>query len=203
MKLSAISSLVALAIAVPTCASVVARIEGEVADTPAKESVRTLSSEIKPILNYPFSLQEQQRSSPALWPWDPEVVTCYGTGTKARNLAFPADRAPIVAVIDDWCGKVIGSTVQNGQTVWARYDYGTFTVFVSGEAINGCSFVIDGNCNRLLRLPVDGCNTSGVNGKQINEWREELTRKQRIRLCALNITFMDEKFNIAEMAEHG
>ena len=30
-----------------------------------------------------------------------------------------------------------------------------------------CSFTIDGNCNRLLREPVDQCNTGGVNGKQV------------------------------------
>ena len=70
----------------------------------------------------------------------------------------------------------------------ARYNYGTFTVLVSGEAINGyiirlqittymltsichlkisCGFTVDGNCNRLLREPVDQCNTGGVNGKQV------------------------------------
>ncbi|KAG6819057.1 hypothetical protein H0H93_015876 [Arthromyces matolae] len=91
----------------------------------------------------------------------PEVVTCYGTGTKA-------DRAPIVSVIDDWCNNhAIGTFVPNGQTISARYDYGTFTVLVSGAAINGCGgFTVDSNCNRLLRLPVDKCNTGGENGKQ-------------------------------------
>jgi len=89
-----------------------------------------------------------------------EVVTCYNVGTKA-------DRAPIISVIDDWCNNhAIGMHVSNGQTIWARYNYGTFTVLVSGEAINGCSFTVDGNCNRLLREPVDQCNTGGVNGKQ-------------------------------------
>ncbi|KAJ7325793.1 hypothetical protein DFH08DRAFT_968439 [Mycena albidolilacea] len=48
----------------------------------------------------------------------------------------------------------------------SRYNHGTFTVYVSAQAINGCNWVIDGNCNRLLRLPVDGCNTGGGNGKQ-------------------------------------
>ncbi|KAJ7493762.1 hypothetical protein FB451DRAFT_1215319 [Mycena latifolia] len=147
MQLS-ISAFVAVAIAVgaPAYAAVVARVEGEVTDTPAKW----------------LSIEEgiTYKNSTALVPRaGAEVVSCYGFGTKA-------DRAPIVSVIDDWCGRVIGSTVTNGQTVWARYDYGTFTVYVSGEAINGCNFVIDGNCNRLLRLPVDGCNTGGVNGKQ-------------------------------------
>lgn len=30
-----------------------------------------------------------------------------------------------------------------------------------------CAFTVDGNCNRLLREPVDQCNTGGVNGKQV------------------------------------
>ncbi|KAF8226128.1 hypothetical protein L208DRAFT_1407509 [Tricholoma matsutake] len=89
-----------------------------------------------------------------------EVVTCYNTGTAA-------DRAPIVTVIDDWCNNhAIGTSVSNGETIWARYNYGAFTVLVSAEAINGCAFTVDGNCNRLLREPVDQCNTGGVNGKQ-------------------------------------
>ncbi|KAH9477242.1 hypothetical protein JR316_0011168 [Psilocybe cubensis] len=89
-----------------------------------------------------------------------EVLTCYNMGTKV-------DRAPSTSVIDDWCNnRAIGQVVNNGQTIWARYNYGTFTILVSGEAINGCSFKVDGNCNRLLRLPLDGCNTSGENGKQ-------------------------------------
>jgi len=35
-------------------------------------------------------------------------------------------------------------------------------------------FTVDGNCNRLLRLPLDGCNTKGENGKQVRlstEWQ--------------------------------
>ncbi|KAF5314419.1 hypothetical protein D9619_011999 [Psilocybe cf. subviscida] len=50
---------------------------------------------------------------------------------------------------------------------YARYNYGTFTVLVSGTAMNNCGgFTVDGNCNRLLRLPLDECSTGGVNGKQ-------------------------------------
>ncbi|KAF7341907.1 hypothetical protein MSAN_02046400 [Mycena sanguinolenta] len=117
MKLSFISGLVAIAVAVPIHASVVARVEGEITDAPAKW------------LNVETGIS--YRNNTALVPRvGAEVVTCYGFGTKA-------DRAPIISVIDDWCGKVIGTTVTNGQTVWARYDYGTFTVLVSGEAING------------------------------------------------------------------
>ncbi|KAK7002400.1 hypothetical protein R3P38DRAFT_1733074 [Favolaschia claudopus] len=150
MKVS-FSSVVALALvaAAPVLAAVVARVEGEITDAvPGK----WLS--IEQGITY-----HNSTSGPLVKRVGTEVVTCYGFGTKA-------DRAPIVSVIDDWCGKVIGTHVNNGQTVWARYNYGSFTVYVSGEAINGCNFVIDGNCNRLLRLPVDGCNTSGVNGKQ-------------------------------------
>ncbi|CAA7268555.1 unnamed protein product [Cyclocybe aegerita] len=89
-----------------------------------------------------------------------EVVSCYNTGTKV-------DRAPSISVIDDFCNnRAIGHHVANGQTLYSRYDYGSFTIYVSGSAINGCSFTIDGNCNRLLRLPLDGCNTNGENGKQ-------------------------------------
>ncbi|KAK7002382.1 glycoside hydrolase family 55 protein [Favolaschia claudopus] len=100
-----------------------------------------------------------------------EAVTCYNKGTKARPIhsdvaCAEADRAPIVSVIDDWCGRVIGTHLNDGQEVMARYNYGTFTVLVSAKAINGCNIIIDGNCDRLLRLPVDKCNTGGVNGKQ-------------------------------------
>ncbi|KAH9479031.1 hypothetical protein JR316_0007605 [Psilocybe cubensis] len=89
-----------------------------------------------------------------------EVVTCYDTGTQV-------DRAPATSVIDDWCNNhAIGQVVKNGAIIWARYNYGSFTILVSGQAINGCSFKVDSNCNRLLRLPVDRCNTDGENGKQ-------------------------------------
>ncbi|KAJ7692005.1 hypothetical protein B0H16DRAFT_1477833 [Mycena metata] len=148
MKLS-ISAVVAIAVAAPAYAAVVARIEGDIT---ARTPLTWLSIE--------QGITYKNSTETALVPRvGTEVVTCYNTGTKA-------DRAPIVSVIDDWCGKVIGTSVSNGQTVWARYNYGTFTVYVSGEAINGCGFTIDGNCNRLLREPVDQCNTGGVNGKQ-------------------------------------
>ncbi|KAJ6506747.1 hypothetical protein C8R45DRAFT_922921 [Mycena sanguinolenta] len=125
MKLSSISGLVAIAIAVPIHASVVARVEGEITDAPAK----WLSVETG-ICEHPETGKKAnnvdsfaQRTETILLPWYPAPEQ--------------ADRAPITSVIDDWCGKVIGTTVNNGQTVWARYDYGTFTVLVSGEAING------------------------------------------------------------------
>ncbi|KAG6822404.1 hypothetical protein H0H87_003450, partial [Tephrocybe sp. NHM501043] len=59
-----------------------------------------------------------------------------------------------------------GKRLTDGQELKYRYKYGTFSVLVAAKAINGGSFVVDGNCNRLLRLPVDKCNTSGENGKQ-------------------------------------
>ncbi|RDB20652.1 hypothetical protein Hypma_012112 [Hypsizygus marmoreus] len=89
----------------------------------------------------------------------PEIVTCYNAGTKV-------DRAPSVASIDDFCGRIIGTYIPDGRTLAYRYDWGSFTILVSGQALNGCSFTVDGNCNRLLRLPLDGCNTGGENGKQ-------------------------------------
>ncbi|KAF7359768.1 Glycoside hydrolase family 55 protein [Mycena venus] len=142
-------SIVVLALAASAYASVVARVEGEVT---VAASAKWLSIE--------EGISYKNGSTVSLAPRaGTEVVHCYGTGTKA-------DRAPIISVIDDWCGRVFGTTVNNGQTIWARYDYGTFTILVSAEAINGCSWVVDGNCNRLLRLPTDRCNTNGENGKQ-------------------------------------
>jgi len=100
-----------------------------------------------------------------------ERVTCYNAGTKV-------DRAPSIASIDDFCRSVIGRRVTPGETVACRYEWGGFTILVSGRAINGCSWVIDANCYRLLRKPLDECNTSGENGKQggyvtdiCGEWR--------------------------------
>ncbi|KAF9523170.1 hypothetical protein CPB83DRAFT_863294 [Crepidotus variabilis] len=89
-----------------------------------------------------------------------ESVTCYNKGTAI-------DRGPAASVIDDFCNnRAIGQTLTSGHILESRYNYGAFTVLVSGAAINGCNFQVDGNCNRLLRLPLDGCNTGGVNGKQ-------------------------------------
>ncbi|KAJ7314299.1 hypothetical protein DFH08DRAFT_821655 [Mycena albidolilacea] len=95
-----------------------------------------------------------------------ELVTCYNEDTQAN-------RAPIIAVIGDFCSQVIGITINNGATVYNRYSYGYYTVLVSAEAIDGLTgpnlflfpAVPYGNCGRLLRLPVDQCDTSGENGK--------------------------------------
>jgi len=48
------------------------------------------------------------------------------------------------------------------------------TSVVSSLDISCGGFTVDGNCNRLLRLPLDGCNTKGENGKQVRlsaEWK--------------------------------
>ncbi|KAJ7150715.1 hypothetical protein C8R46DRAFT_1229650 [Mycena filopes] len=140
-------ALITLAIAAPVHSSVVARVEGKIPDLVPE---KWLSIEEGIAHNTSLSLAPRVGA---------EVVSCYNSG-------FRADRAPLISVIDDWCGKVIGTTVTNGQTRSALYSFGTFTVSVSAKAINGCNFVIDGNCNRLLRLPVDRCNTGGENGKQ-------------------------------------
>ncbi|KAF9531295.1 hypothetical protein CPB83DRAFT_919174 [Crepidotus variabilis] len=88
-----------------------------------------------------------------------EVTTCYNIGTAM-------DRAPAISTIDDFCTRAIGQTLKDGSSFEFRYDYGTVTALLSAQAINGCTFTIDGNCNRLLRVPLDGCNTNGENGKQ-------------------------------------
>ncbi|RDB20639.1 hypothetical protein Hypma_012105 [Hypsizygus marmoreus] len=107
-----------------------------------------------------------------------EIVTCYNAGTKASRswpVRFEHRRllqvSPFVTcqlnhLIRAHRSSVMGQTLTNGQKVERRYNWGSFTILVSGEAINGCSFKIDGNCNRLLRKPLDECNTKGVNGKQ-------------------------------------
>ncbi|KAJ7218264.1 hypothetical protein B0H12DRAFT_1329352 [Mycena haematopus] len=145
MQLSVKFILIALAIVAPVSAAVVARVEGEVTDTPG-----TWLS-IEHGISYSNSTTELVARTGA------EVVSCYGSGTKA-------DRA--LSYQQSTTGAGDRHHRLNGQTLYARYNYGSFTVYVSGAAINGCNFVIDGNCNRLLRLPVDKCNTGGENGKQ-------------------------------------
>ncbi|RDB27144.1 hypothetical protein Hypma_004599 [Hypsizygus marmoreus] len=89
----------------------------------------------------------------------PEYVTCYNSGTRV-------DRAPSISSIDDFCRRNFGAGLAPGQTVALRYYWGSFTILLSAQAINGCSWSVDGDCHRLLRKPLDECNTSGENGKQ-------------------------------------
>ncbi|KAF9052041.1 hypothetical protein BJ165DRAFT_929665 [Panaeolus papilionaceus] len=80
-----------------------------------------------------------------------EVVTCYNGGTAA-------DRASIIWDIDDFCEVITGTTLERA-TITRTYNYGNFTVRLWGRAINECRWTVDSNCNRLLRYPVDSCNT--------------------------------------------
>ncbi|KAF7307904.1 Glycosyl hydrolases family 18-domain-containing protein [Mycena kentingensis (nom. inval.)] len=90
-----------------------------------------------------------------------EVTHCYNAGTAVR-------RDKIIPLVDEFCARNKDVSVSNGQTVWTRYGSadGTFTVLISGSAINGCNFLIDNNCGRLLRMPLDNCNTNTVTAKQ-------------------------------------
>ncbi|TDL14750.1 hypothetical protein BD410DRAFT_845757 [Rickenella mellea] len=90
-----------------------------------------------------------------------ETVTCYNVGSKI-------DRSFAVAAIDSWCASIIGQFWPSGTAKSMMFTWlgSPMTMYVAGSTINGCSFTVDDNCNRLLRLPIDGCNTGGVNGKQ-------------------------------------
>ncbi|KAF9052040.1 hypothetical protein BJ165DRAFT_1524913 [Panaeolus papilionaceus] len=106
-----------------------------------------------------------------------EVVSCYNVGTVA-------DRATLLAFIDAFCGRIMGTTLERA-TITARflsktliplrslidaifqqltYNYGSFTVKLWGQAIN--EWTVDSNCNRLLRYPLDNCNTGTTVAKQ-------------------------------------
>ncbi|TDL19253.1 hypothetical protein BD410DRAFT_900296 [Rickenella mellea] len=90
-----------------------------------------------------------------------ETVTCFNVGTKV-------DSAFAFASIDSFCASIKGQFVAAGTTKSATFTKSgtSTTIFVSGTAINGCSFTVDANCNRLLRLPINNCNIAGANGKQ-------------------------------------
>ncbi|KAF7307772.1 hypothetical protein MKEN_01137300 [Mycena kentingensis (nom. inval.)] len=105
-----------------------------------------------------------------------ESVQCYDEGTKvwvvkvsetndltSCSLTVPCS-FPLLTISAG--RRYSGQTVTDGNTIWMRYDYGDISIYLSGTAINGCSFTVDDNCSRLLMLPVDKCNQSGENGKQ-------------------------------------
>ncbi|KAJ7854689.1 hypothetical protein B0H14DRAFT_2579705 [Mycena olivaceomarginata] len=111
MKLS-ISGLVALAIAAPALGAVVARIEGEFPEKYVHSA--TVSNVMLTFLLQWLSIKQgitYHNSTDVVPRAGPEIVTCYGSVTKA-------DRAAIISVIDDWCGRVIGTSVANNQEVW-------------------------------------------------------------------------------------
>ncbi|EAU82431.1 hypothetical protein CC1G_08182 [Coprinopsis cinerea okayama7 len=92
-----------------------------------------------------------------------EVVTCYNVGTKI-------DRKYAIMAINDFCNVVMGKYYSNNQEFAIRYTFGNEvpqSFLTSLKPINNCGgFTVDHNCGRLLRLPVDQCNTGGENGKQ-------------------------------------
>ncbi|KAH8832497.1 hypothetical protein DL96DRAFT_1704559 [Flagelloscypha sp. PMI_526] len=106
-----------------------------------------------------------------------EVVTCYNKGTKI-------DRKYAITAIETFCGEVMGRHFNNDELFEKRYKFGnevTQHMLISLKPINNCGgFTVDDNCGRLLRLPIDKCNTKGENGKQggyetdpCGEWRAD------------------------------
>lgn len=76
----------------------------------------------------------------------------------------------LITSITSFCDSLQGQVFENGRVYTQRYNYRwgrpILHVDMKAEVINGCRFVVDQNCYRLLRLPVDGCNTNGENDKQ-------------------------------------
>ncbi|KAG7086808.1 hypothetical protein E1B28_002734 [Marasmius oreades] len=64
----------------------------------------------------------------------PEIVSCYNVGTKS-------DRTPFVAAIDQWCAKVIGTTLHDGQEVSTVFEFGAVDYWLSAKAINGYGYI--------------------------------------------------------------
>ncbi|KAJ7579397.1 hypothetical protein C8J56DRAFT_964031 [Mycena floridula] len=67
-----------------------------------------------------------------------EAVSCYGSGVTAS-------RAPLIDAIGQFCNA----------------DSQPININIELKSVNGCQFIADGNCGRLLRRPVDECNTNG------------------------------------------
>ena len=75
----------------------------------------------------------------------------------------------IINAITSFCNGLQGARFENGRVYTQRFDFpypNLVHIDMKAEVINGCSFTVDANCYRLLRLPTDSCNTSGENGKQ-------------------------------------
>ncbi|KAJ8093690.1 hypothetical protein PM082_009549 [Marasmius tenuissimus] len=110
----------------------------------------------------------------------PEVVSCYNDGTKANRLDF-------VTAIDQWCTTINGTNLNNGQEVSTMIAKNGIEYYLYVKAINGCNITVDCNCNRLLRRPVDSCNTNDDNGKQggimtdsCGQWRADPGRNGNV-----------------------
>ncbi|KAJ7580362.1 hypothetical protein C8J56DRAFT_961413 [Mycena floridula] len=74
-----------------------------------------------------------------------EAVSCYGSGVTAS-------RAPLIDAIGQFCNAVIGRHFGPNADSYTDIEL---------KSVNGCQFIADGNCGRLLRRPVDECNTNG------------------------------------------
>ncbi|KAJ7579377.1 hypothetical protein C8J56DRAFT_963985 [Mycena floridula] len=87
-----------------------------------------------------------------------EAVSCYGSGVTAS-------RAPLIDAIGQFCNAVIGRHFgPNADSYTDFYPIvGSQPININIElkSVNGCQFIADGNCGRLLRGPVDECNTNG------------------------------------------
>ncbi|KAJ7580363.1 hypothetical protein C8J56DRAFT_961414 [Mycena floridula] len=89
-----------------------------------------------------------------------EAVSCYGSG-------LTSPRAPLIDAIGKFCNAVIGRDFgPNADSYTASYLIPPSTntpgrIDIELKSVNGCQFIADGNCGRLLRRPVDECNTNG------------------------------------------
>lgn len=88
-----------------------------------------------------------------------EYVSCYGFGATM-------DRAILISAIDTFCAAVKNKFFDAGHVEHREYIWSSYKIIIEAKAEGSCSFRVDDNCGRLLRMPVDMCNTGGVNGKQ-------------------------------------
>ncbi|TDL19247.1 hypothetical protein BD410DRAFT_805857 [Rickenella mellea] len=97
-----------------------------------------------------------------------ERRTCYNTGsTIGRDFAY--------AAIDAFCKSVMGKTTTPGVPMTGTYTWsgGSETMFISAAPINGCTFKVDDNCNKLLQDPIMNCNVDGpTNTTQGGYWTD-------------------------------
>ncbi|KAH8831142.1 hypothetical protein DL96DRAFT_809721 [Flagelloscypha sp. PMI_526] len=98
-----------------------------------------------------------------------EIISCYNAGTVH-------DRSALDHAIDEFCANHLGWHLDAGQEVGVRY-YTGITVYVSGKAINGCNWIIDSNCYRLLHNIAGTCSSGtgrsqgGFSIDPCGEWR--------------------------------
>ncbi|KAJ7579421.1 hypothetical protein C8J56DRAFT_964160 [Mycena floridula] len=92
-----------------------------------------------------------------------EAVSCYGSGVTVF-------RAPLIDAIGKFCNAVIGRHFgPNADSYTDSYPidfshsvgFQPININIELKSVNGCQFIADGNCGRLLRRPVDECNTNG------------------------------------------